>query len=223
MIWKGSGQIHEMPFPEISLPVPAKMLEASKTQSHPAGETIVAQGDRCSEVHYIQDGIVKLTMLSSRGRVAVVGILGQGDFFGEECIIGPAAYSTSAVALVSTTTVAIKRDTMLRLLHEERAVSSHFLNYVVVRNHRIQQNLIDHVFNSSEKRLARILLLLASYQNSKKGVSIFGAISQDNLAEMVGTTRQRINFFMNKFRKLGYIHYNGEIKIHDSLRTVLDD
>jgi CRP/FNR family transcriptional regulator, cyclic AMP receptor protein len=220
---KGNEQVQEMPFPDNLLPVPAKMLESSKTQSYAAGDTIVAQGERCSEIHYIQDGIVKLTMLSSRGRVAVVGILGQGDFFGEECIIGPAAYSTSAVALVPTTTVAIRRDSMLRLLNEEKAVSSHFLNYVVARNRRIQQNLIDHVFNSSEKRLARILLLLASYQNSKKGVCIFGAISQDNLAEMVGTTRQRINFFMNKFRKLGYIQYNGEVKIHDSLRRVLED
>ncbi len=171
----------------------------------------------------MQDGIVKLTMLSSRGRAAVVGILCQGDFFGEECIIGPAVYSTSAVALVPTTTLAIKRETMLRLLQEEKSVATHFLNYVVTRNRRIQQNLIDHVFNSSEKRLARLLLLLASYQDSRSGVSVFRTISQDNLAEMVGTTRQRINFFMNKFRKLGYIRYNGEIKINGSLRRVLED
>lgn len=222
MIGKGS-EVHEMASIESRLSAPLKLLESNKALKYPAGEAIVAQGDRCSEIHYIQDGIVKLTMLSSRGRAAVVGILCQGDFFGLECILGPAAYSTSAVALVPTTTIAIKRDTMLRLLQEEKSVATHFLNYVVARNRRIQQNLIDHVFNSSEKRLARILLLLASYQDSRTGVSIFETISQDNLAEMVGTTRQRINFFMNKFRKLGYIRYNGEIKINGSLRRVLED
>ncbi len=207
----------------LGIPVTAKALESTKTAKHSAGNTIVAQGERCSDVYYIQDGIVKLTAVSKRGRAAVLGILGQGDFFGEECIHGQGTHSTSAVALVPTTTVAIRRDTMLRLLDEDKAVASQFLNYLLARNYRIQQDLVDHMFNSSEKRLARILLLLASYQHSNKAGSILSAISQDNLAEMVGTTRQRINFFMNKFRRLGFIQYNGGIKIHGSLRKILED
>ena len=174
-------------------------------------------------MYYIQDGIVKLTTVSKRGRAAVLGILGQGDFFGEECITGQETHSTSAVALVPTTTIAIGRGAMIRLLEEEKAVSSQFLNYLLARNQRIQQDLVDHMFNSSEKRLARILLLLGSYHAARKGPSILSAISQDNLAEMVGTTRQRINFFMNKFRRLGFIQYNGGIKIHSSLRKILED
>jgi len=207
----------------LGIPLTAKMLESSKTAKHSPGSTIFAQGERCSEVYYIQDGIVKLTTVSKRGRAAVLGILGQGDFFGEECITGQETHSTSAVAIVSTVATAIRRDMMLRLLEDEKAVSAQFLNYLLARNHRIQQDLVDHMFNSSEKRLARILLLLASYQNAKKGPSILGAVSQDNLAEMVGTTRQRINFFMNKFRRLGFIQYNGGIKIHSSLRKILED
>lgn len=207
----------------LGIPVGSKLLGSSKTVKHAAGSTIVTQGERCSDVHYVQDGIVKLIAVSKAGRAAVLGILGQGDFFGEECINGQEAHSTSAVALVPTTTVVIRRETMLQLLEEDKAVASLFRNYLLARNHRIQQDLVDRMFNSSEKRLARILLLLANYQSSKKGPSILAAISQDNLAQMVGTTRQRINFFMNKFRRLGFIQYNGGIKIYSSLRKILED
>jgi CRP/FNR family transcriptional regulator, cyclic AMP receptor protein len=201
----------------------AKMTESSKAARHPVGSLIFAQGERCSDIYYIQEGIVKLTALSKRGRAAVLGIMGEGDFFGEECITGQETHSTSAVAIVPATTMAIRRETMLRLLEGDKAFSSQFLNYLLARNHRMQQDLVDHLFNSSEKRLARVLLLLAGYQNPKKGPPVLSAISQDNLAEMVGTTRQRVNFFMNKFRRLGFIQYNGGIKIHKSLRKILED
>lgn len=207
----------------LAAPLMPKVLESSKAAKFPAGATICAQGDRCTDVYFIQDGIVKLTAVSKRGRTAVLGILARGDFFGEECLNGHPAHSTSAVALTPTTTMAIRRETMLRLLDQEKALSLQFLNYVLIRNHRIQQDLVDRMFNSSEKRLARVLLLLANFQDLKKGPAILEAISQDNLAEMVGTTRQRINFFMNKFRRLGFIQYNGGIKIYAALRKILED
>lgn len=207
----------------LGIPATPKVLESSKITKHRAGATICAQGQRCSDVYYIQEGIVKLTALSKRGRSGVLGILGESDFFGEECITGQSTHSVSAVALVPTTTIAIRRDAMLRLLEQEKPLSLQFLNYLLTRNQRIQQDLVDRMFNSSEKRLARVLLLLATYQDSKKGPAILKAISQDNLAEMVGTTRQRINFFMNKFRRLGLIQYNGGIKIYGSLRKILED
>lgn len=200
-----------------------ELLEMSKSASYAAGETIVTQGEHCKDVHYIQDGIVKLTMVSKRGRGAVLGILGQADFFGEQCITGETVNLTSAVALVPSAIFSVKRETMVQLVRERKTVATQFLNYLLARNHRIQQDLIDHIFNSSEKRLARTLLLLSSYQSSKKDRSILEAIRQDNLAEMVGTTRQRINFFMNKFRRLGFIQYNGGMKIYSSLRKVLEE
>lgn len=200
-----------------------KVLESSKMTKHAAGATICAQGERCSDVYYIQEGIVKLIAVSKRGRSAVLGILARGDFFGEECLNGQPVHSTSAVALIPTTTKAIRRETMLRLLEQEKVLSLQFLTYLLTRNHRIQQDLVDRMFNSSEKRLARVLLLLANYQDLKKGPATLEALSQDALAEMVGTTRQRINFFMNKFRRLGFIQYNGGIKIYAALRKILED
>src|SRR5262249_37030843 len=154
---------------------------------------------------------------------AVLGILGPADFFGEQCITGQTTYLTSAVALVPTAVLKIKRDTMLQLVRERKTVATQFLNYLLARNYRIQQDLVDHIFNSSEKRLARTLLLLASYLGSNKDPSILEAIRQEHLAEMVGTTRQRVNFFMNKFRRLGFIQYNGGMKIYSSLRKVLEE
>lgn len=204
-------------------PVPNRFLETSKLVKYAARKTIVAQGDNCSDIHYIHEGIVKLTLVSKRGRSAVLGILAKGDFFGEQCLTGEAAYQTSAIALVPTTLAIIKRQTMLRLIQNDRSIATQFLNYLLARNSRIQQDLIDHIFNSSEKRLARTLLLLSEYGETVYGESILKGTSQDSLAEMVGTTRQRINFFMNKFRRLGFIHYNGGVKINESLRKVLQD
>jgi CRP-like cAMP-binding protein len=204
-------------------PIFSAALPARKVMEFRAGETIISQGDECTDVHYIDEGIVKLTSVSNRGRGAVLGILSSGDFFGESCISGQSVYLTSAVALVGSKVSVIKRKAMLRVLEEEPTVSMKFMNYLLVRNLRMEQNLIDHLFNSSEKRLARTLLLLARSGDGGKLPAIFEKINQDTLAEMVGTTRSRINFFMNKFRKQGFIHYNGGLKVHGSLARVLEE
>src|SRR5258707_8640215 len=193
-------------------PVFSAALPARKIMEFRAGETIVSQGEECTDVHYIDDGVVKLTSVSNRGRGAVLGILGSGDFFGESCISGQSMYLTSAIALVRSKVSIIKRKAMVRLVEEDPSVSMRFINYLLLRNLRMEQNLIDHLFNSSEKRLARTLLLLARSGDGGKLPAIFDKINQDTLAEMVGTTRSRINFFMNKFRKLRFIHYNGGVK-----------
>src|SRR6267143_6835339 len=204
-------------------PVFSAALPARKIMDFRAGETIISQGDECTDVHYIDEGIVKLTSVSNRGRGAVLGILGSGDFFGESCISGQSVYLTSAIALVPSKVSIIRRKSMVRLVEEDPTVSMRFINYLLLRNLRMEQNLIDHLFNSSEKRLARTLLLLARSVDGGKLPPIFEKISQDTLAEMVGTTRSRINFFMNKFRKQGFIHYNGGLKVHGSLERILEE
>jgi CRP-like cAMP-binding protein len=204
-------------------PVFSAALPARKITEFRAGETIISQGDECTDVHYVDEGIVKLTSVSNRGRGAVLGILSSGDFFGESCISGQSVYLTSAVALVGSKVSVIKRKAMLRVLEEDPTVSMRFMNYLLLRNLRMEQNLIDHLFNSSEKRLARTLLLLARSGEGGKLPAIFEKINQDTLAEMVGTTRSRINFFMNKFRKQGHIHYNGGLKVHGSLARILEE
>jgi CRP-like cAMP-binding protein len=201
----------------------AKALPSKKIKEFKTGETIISQGEDCTDVHYIEKGVVKLTLVSNRGKGAVLGILGEGDFFGEACIAGDAVYSTSAIALVPSLVNIIKGKAMLRMVEENPALSTHFINYLVMRNRRIEQDLIDHMFNFSEKRLARTLLLLACNRQGDKVAPILEKIGQDTLAEMVGTTRSRVNFFMNKFRKLGYIHYNGGLTVYDSLANVLDE
>jgi CRP-like cAMP-binding protein len=213
---RGRGVFDAAPFFSAALP-------ARKIVEFRAGQTIISQGDECTDVHYIDEGIVKLTSVSNRGRGAVLGILGSGDFFGESCISGQSVYLTSAIALVPSQVSILKRKTMMRLVEEHSAVSMQFINYLLLRNLRMEQNLIDHLFNSSEKRLARTLLLLARSGEEGKLPPIFAKISQDTLAEMVGTTRSRINFFMNKFRKLGFIHYNGGLKVHNSLARLLEE
>jgi CRP-like cAMP-binding protein len=200
-------------------------LPASKLVDFDAGQTIFSQGDECTAVHYIREGVVKLTLVSKRGRAGVLGFLGRGDFFGESCINSQIFYSTSAVTLVPGTVMVIDRKKMLTILEDEPTVCSQFINYLLARNHRIEQDLIDHLFNSSEKRLARTLLLLAEYEAHNADVSIMSRINQDTLAEMIGTTRPRVNFFMNQFRKLRYIHYdkNGRLEVYKSLAQVLHD
>src|ERR1700733_12718535 len=180
-------------------------LPATSPEQFDAGATIFSQGDKCTAVHYIQQGVVKLTLVSSRGRAGVLGFLGRGDFFGENCIRSRTFYSTSAVALVPSLIMVISRDKMLKIIEEEPSVCSRFITYLLGRNHRIEQDLIDHLFNSSEKRLARTVLLLA--------------------ADVRGITRPRVNLFMNKFRKAGYIHYdkNGRLEVYKSLAKVLTD
>ena len=199
------------------------LLPAKKTLRFQADEVIFSQGDTCVDVDYIQEGMVKLTAVSKRGRGAVLAILGPGDFLGEECLTGEAVRQASAVALVPCSIVVIKRKTMLRLIEQDRSVAAQLIGYLLQRNRRIEEALIDRVFNSSEKRLARTLLLLNAHGKRTNSPCVLERINQDMLADMVGTTRSRVNFFMNKFRKLGFIRYNGGLKVYGSLQTVLQD
>jgi len=199
------------------------LLPAKKMVRLRAGEVIFSQGDTCGDVSYIEEGLVKLTTVSKRGRGAVLAILGPGDFAGEECLTGEAARQSSAVALVPCSIVVIKRRTMLRLIEHDRSAAAQIIGYLLQRNRRIEEALIDRVFNSSEKRLARTLLLLNEHGKRTNSPYILERISQDTLADMVGTTRSRVNFFMNKFRKLGFIRYNGGLKVYGSLQSVLQD
>jgi CRP/FNR family transcriptional regulator, cyclic AMP receptor protein len=186
----------------------ATALPSKTAKEYEAGQTIVSQGENCRDVHHIETGVVKLTLVSNRGGAAVLGILGGGDFFGEACLNQDTVCSTSAIALVPTVVNIIKGKSMLRLVEENPTVSAHFINCLLIRNRRIEQDLIDHMFNFSEKRLARTLLLLARGHENGEVAPVLDKIGQDTLAEMVGTTRSRVNFFMNKFRKLGFIQYN---------------
>jgi CRP/FNR family transcriptional regulator, cyclic AMP receptor protein len=172
---------------------------------------------------YIQEGGVKLTVVSLTGKEAVVAILGPGDFCGEECLAGQSLCMATATAIAPTTVLMIERKEMIRVLHEEHAFSDRFIAYMLARNIRSEENLIDQLFNYSEKRLARTLLLLARYGKPGGPQKVLPRVSQETLAEMIGTTRSRVNLFMNKFRKLGLIQYDGEIHINDSLLSVLGD
>ena len=184
-------------------------------------EKIYAQGDPATSVMYIQNGGVKLSVVNEVGKEAVVGILGTGDFFGEGCLAGQRICMGTAAAITPTAVLVIEKKEMMRVLHTERALSDLFMSYILSRNIRIEEDLIDQLFNSSEKRLARTLLLLARYGKEPRPQKMLPKVSQEVLAEMIGTTRARVNFFMNKFRKLGFIHYNGGLQVHDSLLGVV--
>jgi CRP/FNR family cyclic AMP-dependent transcriptional regulator len=187
------------------------------------GETIFTQGDVCEDVLYIQTGGVKLSVVSKTGREAVVAMLGPGDFFGEACLTGQPVRMGSATAITPSVIMFVGKEKMARLLHRHNAMSDRFIAHMLSRNIRIEEDLIDQLFNSSEKRLARALLLLARYEKPDKPAREVPKISQATLAEMVGTTRSRVNFFLNKFKRLGFIEYNGEIplKINASLLSVV--
>ena len=184
-------------------------------------ETIYSQGDPAKHVLYIQKGSVQLSVISPTGKQAVVALLGPGDFFGEGCLAGQSVRMGRAIAIAPTTALLIDQEEMLRVLHVEHAFSDRFISYVLSRNIRIEEDLVDQLFNSSEKRLARTLLRLARYGKQSQPHQDLPRISQETLAEMVGTTRSRVNFFMNKFRKLGFIQYNGGLRINNSLLTVV--
>jgi CRP/FNR family cyclic AMP-dependent transcriptional regulator len=187
-------------------------------------ETIYSQGDPARHVIYIQKGGVQLSVISSTGKQAVVATLGPGDFFGESSLAGHSVRIGTATALTPTTALIIEKEEMLRVLHAEHDLSDRFISYVLARNIRIEEDLIDQLFNSSEKRLARALLLLArygSYGKQPQPHQKLPRISQETLAEMIGTTRSRVNFFMNKFRKLGFIEYNGGLRVNNALLTVV--
>jgi CRP/FNR family cyclic AMP-dependent transcriptional regulator len=184
-------------------------------------QTLFSQGDACSSVMYIQKGGVKLSVVSANGKEAVVAILGPGDFLGEGGLAGQPLRIATATAVAPTRVLTIDKTEMVRVLHAEHALSDRFIAYILQRNIRTEEDLIDQLFNSSEKRLARTLLLLARYGNESKPQKVIPKISQETLAEMVGTTRSRVNFFMNRFRKLGFIKYNGTLEINDALLSVV--
>lgn len=185
------------------------------------GEFIFKQGDAADHVLYVKSGGVKLSLLSKMGRQAVVGLLGPGEFFGEGALAGQPLRMGSASALSPSEIQQIDLDTMVRLLHQEHSMSDRFISHMLARNIRIEQDLIDQLFNSSEKRLARTLLLLARYGKHDAPIRAIPPISQETLAEMVGTTRSRVNFFMKKFQRLGFIDYSDGLKVNNSLLTVV--
>ncbi len=184
-------------------------------------QTVFAQGDATDAVFYIQRGKIKLTVLSGNGKEATIGILGEGDFFGEGCLAGQPFRMGSASAITGCDILRIDKKAMMQALHREHKLSDMFVAYLLARNIRYEEDLVDQLFNSSEKRLARILLLLAHFGKERAPESVVPEISQTTLAEMVGTTRSRVNFFMNRFRKLGFIHYNGGLRVHSSLLNVV--
>ena len=184
-------------------------------------QVIFTQGDPCEHVFYIQKGGVKLSVLSKAGREAVVAMLGPGEFFGEGCLAGQAIRMGSATATTDCTILRVDKDQMVRLLHKQHALSDRFITHMLARNIRIEEDLVDQLFNSSEKRLARALLLLARYGKHDKPVRAVPPITQETLAEMVGTTRSRVNFFMKKFQRLGFIDYKDGLKVNSSLLTVV--
>jgi CRP-like cAMP-binding protein len=185
------------------------------------GAVLFSQGGPATSVFYIQEGGVKLSVLSAAGKEAVVAMLGPGDFFGEGCLAGQSRRMGTASAVVPTRVLRIQKAEMIRTLHAEPEFSDRFISHMIVRNIRIEQDLVDQLFNSSEKRLARALLLLARYGKENTPTRTLPKLSQETLAEMVGTTRSRVNFFMNKFRKLGFIEYNGGLKINSSLLSIV--
>jgi CRP-like cAMP-binding protein len=187
------------------------------------GETIFTQGDACKDVLYIRTGGVKLSVLSKTGKEAVVAMLGAGDFFGEGCLAGQPVRMGTATAITPSVILVVGKEKMVRLLHRQPSMSARFIAHMLSRNIRTEEDLIDQLFNSSEKRLARTLVLLARYGKPDQPVHVVPRISQETLAEMVGTTRSRVNFFLNKFKRMGFIEYNGEIplKINDSLLSVV--
>jgi CRP/FNR family cyclic AMP-dependent transcriptional regulator len=184
-------------------------------------QSIFSQGDTADAIFYIQKGKVKLTVTSRQGKEAVIAILGATDFFGEGCLAGQPRRMASATALVDCSVMRLKKEDTVPVLHAEPAFTELFLRYVLSRNIRIEEDLVDQLFNSSEKRLARVLLLLANFGKEGKPEPVIPKISQETLAEIVGTTRSRVSFFMNRFRALGFIEYNGSLYVHNSLLSVV--
>jgi CRP/FNR family cyclic AMP-dependent transcriptional regulator len=194
---------------------------ARKAVDYQRKTVIFAQGDSSKHVMYIQKGGVKLSVVNEVGKEAIVAMLGPGDFFGEGCLAGQKISTGTATAITPTTILAIERDEMIRVLHAEHAFSDRFIEYMLSRNIRVEEDLVDQLFNSTEKRLARTLLQLARYGKTDEPRKVLATISQGTLAEMIGTTRSRVNLFMNKFKRLGFIHTNGGLHINKSLLSVV--
>jgi CRP-like cAMP-binding protein len=226
-MWKGHSLPHagdctiEETTPFDSKTFLAAVGDGRTTRTYRKGRPIFAQGDPADSVFYVQRGRVKLGIVSPRGKEAVVAILDGGSFFGEGCLAGQVLRMATATAITDCTVVQVKRSTMVRVLHDEPDFSETFIAHLLTRNIRIEEDLIDQLFNSSEKRLARILLLLANFGKDGRPEEVIPQISQETLAEMIGTTRSRVSFFLNKFRKLGFIEYNGGMHVHTSLLNVI--
>jgi CRP-like cAMP-binding protein len=227
----GTGNVRRIPGPKLTEP-PAKLPfdanifltkigDGRSIIDYTSGQIIFTQGDPADAIFYIQKGKVKLTVVSKPGREAVLAILGTGDFFGESCLVAQLLCMKSATAIGDSTIMRVEKQAMIRLLRQEPAFSELFMTHLLSRNIRIEEDLMDQLFNSSEKRLARILLLLANFGKEAKPEPLIAKISQETLAEMIGTTRSRVSFFMNKFRKLGFIEYNGGLHVHSSLLNVI--
>jgi CRP/FNR family cyclic AMP-dependent transcriptional regulator len=202
----------------------AKVGEGRTVADYRKNQKIFSQGDPADAIFYIQKGRVKLTVISQQGKEAVIGILGLHDFFGETCLLGRSLRLKTATAMTDCTIVRLEKARTIRVLHEEPTFSELFLSYLLSRNIRLEEDLVDQLFNSSEKRLARVLLLLANFGKEGKPEPVIAKISQETLAEIVGTTRSRVSLFMNKFRKLGLIDYNSELgglKVHSSLLNIV--
>jgi CRP-like cAMP-binding protein len=194
---------------------------ARRVREFRPAEVIYAQGAAAESVMYLQSGGVKLTVVNEVGKEAVVAILGAGDFFGEGCLAGQSVRFGTATAITTASVLVIEKSEMFKVLHQEHDLSDRFIRFMLERNIRIEEDLVDQLFNSSEKRLARTLLLLARYGKEDQPHGVLPKMSQETLAEMIGTTRSRVNFFMNKFRKLGFIEYNGGLQINTSLLSVV--
>jgi len=199
----------------------AKVGKGRTISEYLKGQVVFSQGDHADAILYIHKGKVKLTVIANSGKEAVIAILGAGDFLGEGCLAGRPVRLATATAMTDCTLARIEKAATIRVLREEPAFSEMFLAYLLSRNMRIEEDLVDQLFNSSEKRLARVLLLLANFGKEGKPEPVIAKISQETLAEMIGTTRSRVSFFMNKFRKLGFIEYNGELHVHSSLLNIV--
>ena len=191
------------------------------TREYPDKQVVFSQGDPADAVFYIQTGKVKLTVVSARGKEAVIAVLDRGSFFGEGCLAGQPVRMSTASATEPSRIIRVGKSAMVRLLHREPEFAELFIAYLLSRNVRIEEDLVDQLFNSSEKRLARILLLRAHFGKESRPESVIPKVSQETLAAMVGTTRSRVSYFMNRFRKMGFIHYNGGLQVHSALLTVV--
>ncbi|MGD0577370.1 MAG: Crp/Fnr family transcriptional regulator [Bryobacteraceae bacterium] len=210
------------PKPAFDLKVFLSKANGGRTVAdHDENRMIFSQGDPADAIFYIHKGKVKLTVISKQGKEAVVAILGAGDFFGEGCLAGQPVRMGTAVSMSTCTIMKLEKQEVIRALHEQPIFSEAFVAHLLSRNIRIEEDLVDQLFNSSEKRLARVLLLLANFGKEDAPQSVIPKISQETLAEIVGTTRSRVSFFMNRFRKLGFIDYNGGLKIHSSLLNIV--
>jgi CRP/FNR family cyclic AMP-dependent transcriptional regulator len=209
----------KLPFdPKVFL---AKVDGGRTVSDYPKNQIVYAQGDPADSVFYIQKGKAKVTVLSEQGKEAVVALLGTGDFFGEGCLAGQPLRMATVSTLAESVIARMSKADIVRVIHEEPSFAELFISHLLARNIRVEEDLVDQLFNSSEKRLARVLLLLANFGKDGKPEPVIAKISQETLAEMIGTTRSRVNFFMNKFRQLGLIEYNGHLEVHSSLLNVV--